>query len=147
MDLNLNQEKLVQMGFDEVSVRHALEQCSNNLPNTLEYLLNENDETTTGRSAADPYTNSLLSPSRSNSTSTRTSGRSCSTIVHSVVSQYTVPGGKSACTCIALAAASKLLMDYCYAATDTRLNIITEVLTLDSLSAIVYQGVEIIPKE
>jgi UBA/TS-N domain len=78
------------MGFDAVQARDALVACDGSVDAAIDHLL------------------SSVVSDNPGSSSTSTSS-SMITSVASSVSQYTVPDGRSACTCIALATASQMM--------------------------------------
>ena len=114
-------ENLMNMGFDAASVSEALRQCNNSLTDALDLLLSSKE------SSADSYRppeNTL-------------SYNKCKT-VHCPTSQYTVVNGNSACTCIALTAASKLLTEICRPHADS----IVDDMSSEILSSLVVQGAD-----
>lgn len=97
------------MGFPESSARSALDWSSGNMSVALDYLLSgsvddqqqEDRKKQHNTPAGRPTDDAIIG--RSNNTHEY--------IVHSELSQYSLPNGRSACTCIALKAASSLLLN------------------------------------
>lgn len=104
--------ELQSMGFEAGCIREALLVCSGNVERAIDYLLAVDDDNI---AVAQPTTTSNA-PSSTSSLQTETTAPVVSTtsrlprmIVAHDVSQYSFENGRSACTCIALRAASSFL--------------------------------------
>mmetsp|Transcript_3619 Transcript_3619/g.9987 ORF Transcript_3619/g.9987 Transcript_3619/m.9987 type:complete len:310 (+) Transcript_3619:20-949(+) len=95
---NANLMELISMGFDPIQCQSALDLTGGNLEQAVNYLL-------TGE--APP---SAGNPPPPNASSLWSTPSLPVRMVHGPISQYSVENGRSACTCIALRAASDVLV-------------------------------------
>lgn len=93
-------DMLVSMGFDKDKSINALNSCNGDLENAVTKLLSGSDEGGTGE---------VEISSRRRINDNPESAASTMTVVQSEMSQYTLPNGRSACTCISLVAARDFL--------------------------------------
>lgn len=137
MSSNANSDEgvaiLKSMGFSDTDSQNALQLHGQNVEHAINFLLAGGAP---GIGGDNPPTESSFASGASTTTTT--------TAVHSDVSQYTVPSGRSACTCIALAMAESFLIA-ADAAADTggegdRAN---NVVSKEFLAAAVHKGVDV----
>ena len=102
--------QLISMGFDQAQAEQALQVSDGNLEAAINLLLTETQfpEEFPSSSTAQT-TNHLAEASGSTTTSRSDSGKILSRAIVAPISQYSVDNGRSACTCIALTAASDFL--------------------------------------
>jgi hypothetical protein len=106
-------QMITAMGFDAAQAQQALQASNGNVEHAVNFLL-------VGGGA-----------SESASSGATASGGGASKLVVGTISQYSVDNGRSACTCIALTAATKFLQSPS-----------EENLSADSLQSMIIQGVE-----
>jgi len=95
---------IVSMGFNESAAREALHRRGGNLDRAIESLLSSHDETNSNPTFGTNTT--IHNNDGSQSSVTNNTHFHNNKIVHSEISQYTFPNGRSACTCIALSGAT-----------------------------------------
>eukprot|EP00525_Craspedostauros_australis_P004649 CAMPEP_0198119390 /NCGR_PEP_ID=MMETSP1442-20131203/25417_1 /TAXON_ID= /ORGANISM="Craspedostauros australis, Strain CCMP3328" /LENGTH=274 /DNA_ID=CAMNT_0043777843 /DNA_START=6 /DNA_END=830 /DNA_ORIENTATION=+ len=116
-------KQLMGMGFEADHAEEALRITAGNIENAVSYLLNGGIEDDMQPSAAN-VTDAVPTPSSVSS----------SKPIVGPISQYSVEDGRSACTCIALTAATKFLTSKCVDADFLRSMITEGVQTYNSLS-------------
>lgn len=123
--------ELQSMGFDAVRIREALRVCNGNVERAIDYLLAYDDDVhdTGDRPSASHQEHGSSAIATAVST---TPSRLPRMIVAHHVSQYSYENGRSACTCIALRAASSFLE-----------NPTVEMLSTDYIYQVMQEGVAI----
>jgi hypothetical protein len=111
--------QVTAMGFDDAQARQALEVTAGNVEQAVNYLL-------MGGVAAAPAPAPV--PPTIGITTTPSSSSAQQSMVVGPISQYSVDSGRSACTCIALTAATRFLQ--------------SPTVTLNSLQSMITEGVQ-----
>lgn len=115
-------ETLTSMGFSEDASRTALRECNGNLSNALDWLL-------------------AMNGGEKDSSCNEDSSAPSELIVQCAISQYSLANGRSACSCIALCAASILLTHFEKCSLDEEG--IRNIVTADNMSHIIMEGVQV----
>lgn len=112
------------MGFDQTQARQALDLCNNDIDLAVDRILSGNI----------PSTNAVSV--ESSPVSTR-----APELVQASISQYSIPNGRSACTCVALQTASTLLQKLNTISPNA--TIARETISPQFLQSILFSGVEL----
>jgi len=129
-------DTLINMGFHKQSARSALDWSGGNLSVALDYLLSGSVEDQT-REEDRTHQHAAATDTDATDENIDGSNNTHERIVHSELSQYSLPNGRSACTCIALNAASFLLLD-----ADMRPNKQVGEISPEVLSDCILEGVQ-----